>query len=116
MRIDKPKNLEEYDLIAIIGVSDIPATTRGLTDIPYNKSDLAVNTVTQKIQVYVNSATEAGIQEFINDYPNAELRKDDTLSDHTDWRLLAFPHNAIITESPLDSYYKEKHTELSKNI
>lgn len=111
MSIDKPAILEKYDLIVIMSLSEEPKFPLDIMRMPYSKSDLAINVIENKVQVYVNSSTKAGIKEFLKAYPNAEIQESAVLEDTTNWRLLAFPANSNDNESALDSYFKGRHDE-----
>lgn len=106
--LKKPSHLPSRSLVAVIGIYDTPQTTRNvMTGIPYIKSELAVNERTGKVQVYVMADNNGGLQAFQQDYPNAEIKSDATIEDSDDWRVIAFPTEAMPDEStPLDNFYQ----------
>jgi hypothetical protein len=103
----KPEHLPSRELIAILGIYDLPVNQRGMSPLVYSKSELAVNERTGQVQVLVLSDQQSGIQAFKLDYPNAIIREDATLENEEDWRVLAFPTEAMPDEStPLDNFYQ----------
>lgn len=104
--IIKPSNLAKHGLIAIYNTGEKSLTPRDFMHMPYIINELAVNRVSNKIQVYVLSDTVKGLNEFKKDYPNAELQKDASLEVPQDWEILAFPTEPIDdTGTALDYYF-----------
>lgn len=116
-KVKRPENLEQFELIAIMGLRDTPKNPEDLADDSYNKSILAVNSVEEKIQVYVNAKNQKGLNDFKKAYPNAEIRADATLDEPEKWELLGFTrYMASEDETPLDVFYKAHHSELKDAV
>jgi len=113
--IKKPSNLDEHDLIAVLDIYDTPLYIADPLNMTYTKTEIAVNESDGKVQVYVNSNTEEGIEDFKKAYPNAEIRYDDILPDPDRWRVLVFPSKTSDEHTALDTFYKAKHDELAES-
>lgn len=111
MNINKPEVLEKFDLIAIIDLYEQPINVWLPENQPYYKSDLAVNLSRKKLQTYINSSTEEGLQQFVIDYPSAVIQENEFLIDDSDWNLLIAPKSAKPNETTLDSYFRERHLD-----
>lgn len=113
--IDKPKHLQKYDLIAIIGIYDVPLEVQDPMKSLYIKSEIAFNEATGKVQVYITSDKPAGLEKFKKDYPNAEIRETAALNSPDEWRVSAFPTEGLPDESTaLDNYFLVRGKELSE--
>lgn len=111
--LTKPSHIPDKELIAILGESKASKKLRMPHEMPYQKSELAINVRTGEVQVYVTAENNGGLQEFKKDYPDAVIREDATLDNPDDWRVLAFPMETMPDEStPLDNYYQVKGREL----
>ncbi len=114
----KPDNIDEYDLIAILGVYDIPQIELDFINPPFSKSEIAFNESSQKVQVYVTSKTEDGIDKFIEAYPDSDIKEDSTLENPDDWKVIAYPSESMPDESTaLDNYFQVRGREyITKKI
>lgn len=115
MYINKPTDIETYDLIAVMGLRESPVKPQNPMNMSYSKSTLAVNIFDSLIQVYISSNTKKGINDFKSDYPNAEIQENPML-DEEKWRLLAFPMEASENSNTLDVYFKGRHKNLNEKI
>lgn len=116
-KVKKPNNLERYELIAIMGLRESPKTPENLEDMTFYKSLLAVNESEEKVQVYVNSKTRKGLNDFKRAYPNAEIQQDATLKEPEKWALLGFTrYMAKEDETPLEVFYKAQHSEVKNTM
>jgi hypothetical protein len=111
--LNKPKNLEKWDLIAIIKLGDVPQSKYTPVNLPYKMSELAVNDATGEIQVYVTASSPVNLNKFNADYPDAQIIEDSSLTNPEEWRLLAFPTEDVPDEAtPLDNYYSARGREI----
>ena len=115
MNISKPQNIDKYDLVVIMGLRDAPVTPQDPMNMVYTKSTLAVNRYNDTLLVYVNSATKAGIKQFKKDYPTAIIQDISEL-DVGKWTLSAFPMDYSDDATPLDTYFKGRHRDLSYKL
>jgi len=112
--LDKPNNLKDKDFVAIVGIYDTPKTVYEIGKQPYHKSELAFNENTGKVQVYIAADKISGLNQFKQDYPDAEIRENATLENPEDWRVIAFSSQLMPDEStPLDNYFQARGRELA---
>lgn len=109
--INKPANLNEFDLFVIMGTNDAPQVALNPSKPLFSKSVLAINTITKNVIVYVNADTEKGISKFKEAYPDAVEADPKDFTNTEEWRMLAYPSFASQTDTILDVYYKAKHHE-----
>lgn len=111
--IKKPNHLKKKDLIAIIGTYDVPQTVTPIGVMYYEKSEIAVNETLGKVQVYVASGNNSGLDKFKEDYPNAEIRDSAALDNPDEWKVIAFSAQPMPSESTaLDNYFQARGKEL----
>ena len=105
--LDKPKDFDENSLVALLGFYDQPLTGNDPINPAYRMSELAVNEIKGLRQVFIHTPTQAGIDRFLEDYPNAIIKDDGVLENPEEWRILAYPNENMADEStPLDNLYQ----------
>lgn len=112
--LKKPKNLKEHSLVAILGIYDRAEKVYTPSGMPYSISELAMNELTGKKQVFVQADSNVKLNKFKQDYPNAEIQEGGILENPDEWRVLAYGSENMPDEStPLDKYYQVRGRELA---
>lgn len=100
----------QHGLIAIMSMDEVPVQPQNISNMTYSKSSLAINEFDRLVQVYVTADNNSGLNDFLDDYPNAEVQEDMEL-DLEKWKLLAFPSEVADNLTPLEIFFKGRIKE-----